>query len=85
MMAVGRNQGPRYGLAGDPGRQVASEAVRGVSRNDEPNGVRASDVRHIGSDGKAMTVMLFARLVDAGQLSWSTPLERMAASCGSRS
>jgi CubicO group peptidase (beta-lactamase class C family) len=57
--------------------KVAGEAVRGVRRNDGTDPVRLDDVWHIGSDGKAMTATMIARLVDRGVLSWSTPLDQM--------
>lgn len=57
--------------------KVASEAVRGVRRNDGADPVTLGDVWHIGSDGKAMTATLIARLVDRGVLSWSKPLDQM--------
>ncbi len=55
--------------------KVAGVAVRGVRRNDATDPVRIGDVWHIGSDGKAMTVTMIARLMDRGVLSWTTPLE----------
>lgn len=44
---------------------------------DAPDPVRADDVWHIGSDAKAMTATLVARLVEAGAFSWSTPLSKL--------
>ncbi|HEY4942233.1 MAG TPA: serine hydrolase domain-containing protein [Rhizomicrobium sp.] len=57
--------------------KVAGEAVRGVRRNDGTDPVRRNDVWHIGSDAKAMTAAMIARLVERGVLSWTTPLEQM--------
>jgi CubicO group peptidase (beta-lactamase class C family) len=57
--------------------KIAGQAVRGVRRNDAPDPARIGDVWHIGSDGKAMTATLIARLVDRGLLAWDIPLERM--------
>jgi CubicO group peptidase (beta-lactamase class C family) len=57
--------------------KVAALAVRGVRRIDRPDPVRASDVWLIGSDAKAMTATLVARLVDKGVLSWDAPLGKM--------
>jgi CubicO group peptidase (beta-lactamase class C family) len=57
--------------------KVAGEAVQGVRRSDQPDAVRLEDVWHIGSDGKAMTATLIARLVDRKVLSWDAPLEKM--------
>jgi CubicO group peptidase (beta-lactamase class C family) len=56
---------------------VAAESVRGVRRNDGNDAVQATEVWHIGSDGKAMTATMIARLVDRGVLRWDTPLEKM--------
>jgi CubicO group peptidase (beta-lactamase class C family) len=39
--------------------------------------VAAGDRWHLGSDGKAMTATMIARLVEAGTLSWEAPLEKM--------
>ncbi len=57
--------------------RTAGEAVRGVRRNDASAAVTTDDVWHIGSDGKAMTVAMVARLADRGVLSWTAPLEVM--------
>jgi CubicO group peptidase (beta-lactamase class C family) len=57
--------------------KVAGEAVRGLRRIDAADPVKDSDVWHLGSDGKAMTVTMVARLVERGDLSWTTPLEAM--------
>ena len=57
--------------------KVAGKVVRGVRRNDGTDRVRETDVWHIGSDGKAMTATMVARLVDRGVLSWSKPPEEM--------
>jgi len=57
--------------------KVSGEAVRGVRRNDRSAPARVDDVWHIGSDGKAMTATLIARLVDRGVLSWNAPLSEM--------
>lgn len=57
--------------------KVTDAAVRGVRRNDGADPVRRNDVWHIGSNGKAMTAAMIARLVERGVLSWTTPLEQM--------
>ena len=57
--------------------KVAGVAVRGVRRMDGADPVRLDDPWHIGSDGKAMTVAMVARLVEQGKLSWTTPLSKM--------
>ena len=57
--------------------KAGGEAVRGVRRIGEADPVRPGDRWLLGSNGKAMTATLVARLVDRGKLSWDTPLERM--------
>jgi len=59
------------------GGNVAGEAVRGVRRNDSPTPARLDDQWLIGSDAKAMTAALVAKLVDRGKLSWSARLADM--------
>ncbi len=53
---------------------IAGQAVRGVRAAGRPEPARLDDAWHIGSDGKAMTATMIARLVERGTLSWSTPL-----------
>jgi CubicO group peptidase (beta-lactamase class C family) len=67
---------PAMGLLVIREGKVEAQAVRGV-RDAAGAPVRAQDVWHIGSDGKAMTDAMIARLVERGVLSWTTPLERM--------
>jgi CubicO group peptidase (beta-lactamase class C family) len=57
--------------------RIADEAVAGVRARDNPVPVRRSDLWHIGSDEKAMTATMIARLVERGVLSWSTPLSKL--------
>lgn len=57
--------------------QIADEAVAGVRARDNPVPVRKTDLWHIGSDEKAMTATMIARLVERGTLSWNTPLSRL--------
>ncbi|MFT4033299.1 MAG: serine hydrolase [Siphonobacter sp.] len=47
--------------------------VRGVRRNDTNEPVQAYDYFHIGSNTKAMTAYVAARLVAAGLIRWDTP------------
>jgi CubicO group peptidase (beta-lactamase class C family) len=68
---------PAMGVLVIRDRKVDGEAVRGVRRNDGIDPVRLEDPWHLGSDGKAMTATMAARLVDRGVLSWSTPLDKM--------
>jgi CubicO group peptidase (beta-lactamase class C family) len=56
---------------------VAEQAVRGVRASDTDIPAVTDDRWHIGSDAKAMTATMIARLVERGVLSWSAPLESM--------
>ena len=56
---------------------VAEQAVRGVRARDAADPAQADDRWHIGSDAKAMTATMIARLVDRGVLSWSAPLKTL--------
>ena len=53
------------------------ERVAGIRRLGRPDLVRPGDRWHLGSNGKAMTATLVARLVERGVLSWDKPLDRM--------
>ena len=53
------------------------EQVAGTRRLGRPDLVRPGDRWHLGSDGKAMTVTLIARLVERGVLTWDLPLSRL--------
>lgn len=53
------------------------ELVAGIRRLGRPNVVRPGDRWHLGSNGKAMTATLIARLVERGVLSWDKPLHQM--------
>lgn len=57
--------------------KVDGVAVRGVRRNDAADPVKLDDPWHLGSDGKAMTATMVARLVERGLLSWDKPLDAM--------
>ncbi|HEY3813950.1 MAG TPA: serine hydrolase domain-containing protein [Caulobacteraceae bacterium] len=57
--------------------RVSEVVVRGVRRQDGADPVRPDDVWHIGSDAKAMTATMIARLVERGVMDWDTPLEKM--------
>lgn len=54
--------------------RIADEAVYGVRRLGAPATVTRSDLWNIGSDGKAMTAVMVARLVDRELLSWNSTL-----------
>lgn len=75
--AMQGSQVPAMGVLVMIDGKVAGEAVRGVRRNDGTDAVKLDDVWHIGSDAKAMTATMIARLVERGVLSWTTPLEQM--------
>jgi len=50
-------------------------AACGVRRRDRPDDLATTnDACHIGSCGKSITSALFARLVEAGEAAWGTPL-----------
>lgn len=53
------------------------ELAAGIRRLGRPELVRAGDRWHLGSNGKAMTATLIARLVERGVLSWDRPLDQM--------
>ncbi|MEQ1817191.1 MAG: serine hydrolase domain-containing protein [Terricaulis sp.] len=53
------------------------ELVTGVRRLGSGAPVRRNDRWHLGSDGKAMTATMVARLVERGALSWERPLAEM--------
>lgn len=56
---------------------VETEYFSGVRAAGSPAMVAPNDRWHLGSDGKAMTATLVAKLVDAGVLSWEQPLSDM--------
>jgi CubicO group peptidase (beta-lactamase class C family) len=57
--------------------RIADESVAGVRARDNRAPVTKRDLWHIGSDEKAMTATMIARLVEHGTLSWDTPLSRL--------
>jgi D-alanyl-D-alanine carboxypeptidase len=48
--------------------------VRGMRRASDAEGVTINDRWHLGSNTKAMTAAVFARLVDQGRARWAMPL-----------
>lgn len=68
---------PAMGLAVLREGHVAALAVRGVRRIDGADPVRADDLWHIGSDAKAMTATMIARLVERGVLHWDDRVDRV--------
>lgn len=65
--------------------QVEAQAVGGVRAKGSAARASLQDSWHIGSDAKAMTATLIARLVENGTLSWSRPLKEMLPLPGMRS
>src|SRR6202008_2039522 len=57
--------------------QVTELAVAGLRAKGEAEPVQSGDVWHLGSNGKAMTATMIARLVERGVLSWDTPLSQL--------
>lgn len=53
---------------------VYASGVRGLRRKDGTEPVRTSDAWHLGSNTKAMTAVLFARLVEQGRADWDLRL-----------
>lgn len=53
---------------------IVGQAEYGVRSLGDPTPVSRSDVWNIGSDGKAMTATMIARLVDRGLLSWESTI-----------
>lgn len=56
---------------------VAEQGVRGVRSLTSPDTVMLDDRWNLGSDGKAMTATMIARLVERGLLRWDAPLSEM--------
>lgn len=53
---------------------LAWSGVRGVRRSGQDASALASDRWHLGSNTKAMTAAVFARLVEQGRARWAMPL-----------
>lgn len=56
---------------------VVEQAVRGVRSMEGGSPVSPDDRWNLGSDGKAMTATMVARLVERGLLQWDAPLSEM--------
>lgn len=56
---------------------VDGVGAAGVRDTGSGEAVQPTDVWHIGSDGKAITATMIARLVEQGVLSWEATLEQM--------
>src|SRR6185503_13037441 len=65
---------PAVGVALIRGGRLAEECVLGVRAKGGASRARLNDRWHIGSDAKAMTATMIARLVEKGTLSWDKPL-----------
>jgi CubicO group peptidase (beta-lactamase class C family) len=74
--AMGGKAAPAMGILVIRDGKVAGEAVRGV-RTLGGAPVRTTDRWNLGSDGKAMTATMIARLVERGLLRWDAPLSEM--------
>lgn len=57
--------------------KVLTRTDLGVRRADKNGKIEADDLWHIGSDGKAMTATLVARLVENGELKWDTTMQEV--------
>lgn len=53
---------------------VVWSGVRGVRRTGQPEAATTEDLWHLGSNGKAMTAALYAKLVEQGRARWDAPL-----------
>ena len=56
---------------------VVDQAVRGVRSMEDAASATLDDRWNLGSDGKAMTATMVARLVERGLLRWDAPLSEM--------
>ncbi|MEJ6006177.1 serine hydrolase domain-containing protein [Paucibacter sp. AS339] len=57
--------------------RLAEIAVTGLRAKGAEARAQAGDVWHLGSNGKAMTATMLARLVERGLLSWDAPLSQL--------
>ena len=69
----------KFGVPAMAAALVTSEGIQfvgavGVRKRGTEVPVGLDDLWHLGSDGKAMTSLLIARLVERGQLQWDTTL-----------
>jgi CubicO group peptidase (beta-lactamase class C family) len=72
--AVAGKATPGAGLLIIQDYEIVDEAVFGLRSLSDTTPVSRSDVWNIGSDGKAMTAVMIARLVDRGVLSWESTI-----------
>lgn len=72
--ALAEHQAPAM-AAGVVGRDgIIWSGAAGIRKEGEAVPVTSSDLWHFGSNGKAMTAMLYARLVDQGRAEWNVPI-----------
>lgn len=74
---LGRFGLPAAGAAVLRGGQVVASGAVGTRRVGTDNPVTVHDRFHIGSDGKAMTVLIAAQFIQQGRLRWDTRLEEV--------
>ncbi|MCI0462993.1 MAG: beta-lactamase family protein [Gemmataceae bacterium] len=67
---------PALAAAVVSGRGAVAVGAVGVRRRGKDTPVTAEDRFHLGSDTKAMTAALIGSLVETGELSWDTTLEK---------
>ena len=58
-------------------RGLVAVGAAGLRKRGETAAVTVNDKFHLGSDTKAMTALMIARLVDGGKLKWDTPLAKL--------
>lgn len=63
---------------------LATAGVAGLRKSGTSIPVTLNDKWHLGSDGKAMTAVLVARLVEQGQLKWDTTVSEVFPDLGGR-
>ena len=68
---------PAMGAVVIRGGAVTESAVAGLRAKGAAGLVQPGDVWHLGSNGKAMTATMLARLVERGLLSWDSPLSAL--------
>lgn len=68
---------PAVGLLVIRNGEVVDQAVAGIDALGSESAATVDDLWNLGSDSKAMTVTMVARLVERGVLSWETPLSEM--------
>ncbi|MBM3782723.1 MAG: beta-lactamase family protein [Acidobacteria bacterium] len=72
-----RHRVPALGAALVTGRGVITQGVVGVRKAGTNVPATIADKGHLGSNTKAMTAVLLARLIERGKLDWETTLEKI--------